>query len=237
MNTHNKIELPLLPSPTHRGYGLHYNADEMESYARTAIEADRKQRHLKEEAQLEQEWAVLRGVQAQYEADRKSRGEPVGYVMPTDMQKLRAGSHALIGPKSQGADIPLYLDPRPAEPVKAPSKLSNAEILSLAYDVGAMPEQAADANLVRFARALLAGCDHPCPHCDPIDGKYGPRVQAAWHAGWDAARDALPRITDGDIRAIMLKHGYTIKIGNDDLKPYVYAAARELIALAQGREP
>lgn len=41
MNTHD-IELPPLPSPTHRRYGLHYNADEMESYARAAIEADRQ---------------------------------------------------------------------------------------------------------------------------------------------------------------------------------------------------
>ncbi len=64
-----------------------------------------------------------------------------------------------------------------------------------------------------------------------------PAEQAAWHAGWEASRDALPRITDADIQRIMLNHGYTVKPGHDDLKPYVYAAARELIALAQGREP
>lgn len=36
------------------------------------IEADRQQRHLKERAQLNQEWAALKDMQAQYEAALQS---------------------------------------------------------------------------------------------------------------------------------------------------------------------
>jgi len=40
-------------------------------------------------------------------------------------------------------------------------------------------------------------------------------------------------LTDADIRAILLGCGYTIKPGMDDLKPYVYAGARALIAVSR----
>ena len=36
-------------------------------------------------------------------------------------------------------------------------------------------------------------------------------------------------VTDDQIRRIFMEHGFTIKAGCDDLKPYVYAAARALI--------
>ena len=36
-------------------------------------------------------------------------------------------------------------------------------------------------------------------------------------------------LTDKEIRDIFLFYGFTIKDGQTDLKPYVYAAARELI--------
>lgn len=36
-------------------------------------------------------------------------------------------------------------------------------------------------------------------------------------------------VPDSKIREIFLRNGFTIKEGHDDLKPYVYAAARELI--------
>ena len=39
-------------------------------------------------------------------------------------------------------------------------------------------------------------------------------------------------ITDKQIREVFLAHGFTIKPGCDDLKPYVYAAAKALLALA-----
>lgn len=36
--------------------------------------------------------------------------------------------------------------------------------------------------------------------------------------------------TDADIRAVFLAHGFTVKEGQTDLKPYVYAAARALLS-------
>lgn len=39
-------------------------------------------------------------------------------------------------------------------------------------------------------------------------------------------------MTDDQIRAVFLANGFTVKEGQTDLKPYVYAAARALLALA-----
>ena len=39
-------------------------------------------------------------------------------------------------------------------------------------------------------------------------------------------------MTDDQIREIFLSNGFTIKAGETDLKPYMYAAARELLAAA-----
>jgi hypothetical protein len=41
-----------------------------------------------------------------------------------------------------------------------------------------------------------------------------------------------PSITDAQIREVFLAAGFTIKPGETDLRPYVYKAARDLIALA-----
>jgi len=54
----------------------------------------------------------------------------------------------------------------------------------------------------------------------------------AW-AGWSEAMRTQP-LTDEQIKRIMLDNGFTIKEGLTDLKPYVYAAARALIAAATG---
>ncbi len=43
-------------------------------------------------------------------------------------------------------------------------------------------------------------------------------------------------ITDDDIRREFLAAGFTIKPGHDDLKPYVYEAARRILALQKERE-
>lgn len=43
-------------------------------------------------------------------------------------------------------------------------------------------------------------------------------------------------ITDDDIRSVFLAAGFTIKPGNDDLKPYVFEAGRKLAALAVAQE-
>lgn len=42
-----------------------------------------------------------------------------------------------------------------------------------------------------------------------------------------------PSLTDADIREVFLAHGFTIKEGQTDLKPYVFAAARALLARAE----
>jgi hypothetical protein len=44
--------------------------------------------------------------------------------------------------------------------------------------------------------------------------------------------EAKTGITDDQIREVFLKAGFTIKPGQDDLKPYVFEAARALLALA-----
>ena len=43
----------------------------------------------------------------------------------------------------------------------------------------------------------------------------------------------METITDDQIRAVFLANGFTIKEGQTDLKPYVFAAARALLAAAQ----
>lgn len=48
---------------------------------------------------------------------------------------------------------------------------------------------------------------------------------------------ALPGRDDDLIRAVCLKHGYTVKEGQTDLKPYVFAAARELMQAARASLP
>lgn len=42
-------------------------------------------------------------------------------------------------------------------------------------------------------------------------------------------------MTDDEIREIFMAAGFTIKPGCDDLKPYVYAAAHELIRRVEAR--
>lgn len=39
-------------------------------------------------------------------------------------------------------------------------------------------------------------------------------------------------LTDDEIRTIFLQNGFTVKEGNSDLKPYVFEAARALLAAA-----
>ena len=42
-------------------------------------------------------------------------------------------------------------------------------------------------------------------------------------------------VTDDQIRAVFLANGFTVKEGQTDLKPYVFEAARALLALQQVR--
>ncbi len=43
---------------------------------------------------------------------------------------------------------------------------------------------------------------------------------------------AKPALTDEQIKNILLAHGFTIKAGLSDLKPYVYEAVRAILAAA-----
>lgn len=65
----NKHALP--PLPDYFDDFMDRSKAEIQDYARAAVELDRKQRFLKERAQLEQEWAALKDMQAQYEAGRQ----------------------------------------------------------------------------------------------------------------------------------------------------------------------
>lgn len=46
-------------------------------------------------------------------------------------------------------------------------------------------------------------------------------------------RDAAPAGERETIRAVFLRNGFTVKEGHTDLKPYVYAAAEELLSIAR----
>lgn len=46
-------------------------------------------------------------------------------------------------------------------------------------------------------------------------------------------RDAAPAGERETIRAVFLRNGFTVKEGQTDLKPYVYAAAEELLSIAR----
>src|SRR5690606_27460358 len=89
MNTHD-IELPPLPplyiAPSVEPVDYPKVAQALMDYARAAIEADRKR-----------------------------RGEPVGYVSPSAIKRLKAGGNAIVGGVSQGFDVPIYTAPQPAE--------------------------------------------------------------------------------------------------------------------------
>lgn len=51
------------------------------------------------------------------------------------------------------------------------------------------------------------------------------------------ARPTSKVITDNEIRSVFLAHGFSIKDGQDDLKPYVYAAARALLSRYNDHAP
>lgn len=123
MNTHDiDIELPPLPEPftytlPGKSEGALYHAGHMRDYARAAVEADRQQRHLKEESQIEREWVHLRAMQAQYEADRKRRGEPVAWLYEDELPDNYPYEVMFAYSKVDGVRMfPVYT-PQPAEPV------------------------------------------------------------------------------------------------------------------------
>jgi hypothetical protein len=50
-----------------------------------------------------------------------------------------------------------------------------------------------------------------------------------------ACRIEAEKMNDEQIKAVLLAHGFTVKPGNNDLKPYVYEAARALLAAERER--
>jgi hypothetical protein len=80
---------------------------------------------------------------------------------------------------------------------------------------------------------------------NPVDDQWAERGRDFLAVHRLRAKDTDPReknakfgsepLTDADIRAVMLENGFSIKEGLSDLKPYVYAAARELERLIDAR--
>lgn len=114
--------------------------DRMQAYARTAIEADRK--HFAElfmdlsryaagmyEQECDSHFNGLsdgyryaaefligkRNAVDEIEANRKRRGEPVGYILDGHLEMLKRGQYANIGPIKQGGDVAVYLSPQPQQ--------------------------------------------------------------------------------------------------------------------------
>lgn len=67
-----------------------------------------------------------------------------------------------------------------------------------------------------------------------------PLVLSGWTPLYTTAQPAQAtqaEVTDSMIREAFLANGFTIKDGHSDLKPYVYAAARAILALRPERVP
>lgn len=80
------------------------------------------------------------------------------------------------------------------------------------------------------------GCADPLPH---------PTFPSTWkwahctpfYTTPQPAQATQAEVTDSMIREAFLANGFTIKDGHSDLKPYVYAAARAILALRHERVP
>jgi hypothetical protein len=64
----------------------------------------------------------------------------------------------------------------------------------------------------------------------------GQPTEGVEHEPMPAPAPVAHGITDDDIRRVFLAHGFTIKDGQTDLKPYVFDAARALLVEATGQE-
>ena len=80
------------------------------------------------------------------------------------------------------------------------------------------------------------GCADPLPH---------PTFPSMWkwthctpfYTTQQPAQATQAEVTDSMIREAFLANGFTVKDGHSDLKPYVYAAARAILALHPERVP
>lgn len=137
--------------------------------------------------------------------------------MTKDADKWRA--HEAGGGAAPGAS------PEPLLPVPYPKR-----------------EDVSDVMRARFERLFAdeQGRNHSTLRRNEQGAYANLRVAADWtfyQRAWaDALEAAAPGASEGvtheQIRATLLAHGFTIKEGQTDLKPYVYEAARALLALA-----
>lgn len=75
-------------------------------------------------------------------------------------------------------------------------------------------------------------CERCC--CDGPRGCSKEDAAALWNRRAPTPPAPQP-MTDEQIREIFMAHGFTVKDGQADLKPYVYAAARALLAAQEGK--
>jgi hypothetical protein len=145
------------------------------------IETDRQQRHLKEEAQLEREWAQLRAMQAQIEAARQRRGEPV--LSPKDVEVLLAGMRRFSTQEERNAARKLIAElsaPQPTEPVKVPSGV-------LSFHDGSLLLRADGSGYIAVHE------DQFTLHDDRCEGPDGPQGSVCWIAEFPASEIAALR--------------------------------------------
>lgn len=87
-------------------------------------------------------------------------------------------------------------------------------------------------------RALVAQLREALDWCiaeiSPATVNASPAIAAADR--WLQQPEHEP-VSDDEIREVFLANGFTIKPGNTDLKPYVFSAARALLALRPARVP
>jgi len=79
----------------------------------------------------------------------------------------------------------------------------------------------------QFWETKVDGCDIWVPvgaagYAEPVWDPYQDYRQAT-------PPSAAPLLTRDEVRAIYMAHGFTIKEGHNDLKPYVYEAAETLM--------
>ncbi len=88
---------------------------------------------------------------------------------------------------------------------------------------------AARINARKFAEEALAAYEAEAKPA-PADRLGSVRCPKCWEMMSVPAAPALVSLTDDQIREVFLANGFTVKEGQTDLKPYVFAAARALLA-------
>lgn len=124
-------------------------------------------------------------------------------------------------------EIETLLSAAPAAPQPAPVEQTDARDAArwryIAWHIGVAWNEQGFTSLVRIVS-------------DKHREMLGDMVDRMMAGDWPEAapQPAQQPLTDEQIKRIMLDNGFTIKEGLTDLKPYVYAAARALIAAATG---